>query len=83
MGTGLERKYYVFALRALSDITATIFLPVAVVLVCKYLLHIEGPLFYVLLGLAFAGTTLVLWRKIKIYGERFEKLSSGNGSARR
>lgn len=83
MGTGIERKYYLFALRVLYDTTAIILLPVAAVLICRFLFHVRGPLLYLLLVAAFVGTIITFWRKTKTYGEEFEKLSGGNGSARR
>lgn len=86
MGAGIERKYYVFALRAFSDITATIVVPAVLVVVLRYAAHITGTLFYVLLAVAFVGTALILRRKMKLYGDAFEQLnqaSGGDGSPRR
>lgn len=85
MGAGLERKYYVFALRAFSDVTATIVLPAAVVLVLKHVAHVNGIAFYALLTIAFIGTAITLWRKMKMYGAAYEQLnqaSDRNGSTR-
>lgn len=84
MGAGNERKYYVFALRVFSDITATIMVPVAVVLTLKYVAHINGTWFYVLLGGSFLATAWALWRKMKDYAAAYDKLitSDRDGGAR-
>lgn len=83
MAAGIERKYYVFAVRAFTDITATILVPAVVVLVLRYVVGVEGTGFYVALVVAFVVSAVVLWRKMKTYGEAFTQLADRDGSARR
>lgn len=81
MGAGNERKYYVFAIRAFSDITATILVPVAVVLALKYVAHINGTWFYVLLVASFIFSAIALWRKVKVYAAAYDKLLTSDRSS--
>lgn len=71
-------KYYVFALRAAADITATILVPAVVAaLLGKYLdAHFGGGKAF-FIALLIASALLTVWglvTKVRTYGEAFKKL---------
>lgn len=81
MAAGLDGKYYVFALRAFTDITATIVVPAIVVLFLKTFTRMSSAVFALLLVATFVATAVVLYRKIIRYGSAFQKLNDASGSS--
>ncbi len=69
------RKYYLFAVKAFSDILGTILVPAVLALVLKYLLDPSPLVFLLLLGVTFVLTAILLVRKIKNYGRSFQQLN--------
>lgn len=70
--------YYRFAFRAMADISGTILVPAIAALVAgKWLRSVvfgTDLALYAVLGVAFAGTAVVLVKKIRAYGEAYRKL---------
>lgn len=79
MGAASERKYYLFALRAFSGILGIIALPAVIAVLVKYLLQLDKRTFFVTLVVAFVLSAVVLVRKIKQYGQEFQKLVDERG----
>ena len=83
-----QGKYYVLALRAAADITATIFVPAVAAAIAGRALDAQygtGKRFFaVLLALAFILTMFILIRKVRSYGRAYQKLTAepGDGAAR-
>ncbi len=73
-------KYYAFAMKAMGDITLTIAAPaVLAAILGHYLDQHFGTgklLFIVLLALAFVLTIMILPRKIRQYGQAYQKLTN-------
>lgn len=80
MGSGFERKYYVFALRAFSDITGTVLVPPVAILTLRDIAHLSTAPFVLLLIFTFIGTAIALFRKIKRYGSAYQQLGTASDS---
>lgn len=71
------RKYYLFALKAATDITATIIVPglLAVLLRATYdQLAFAQLVFYISLLVVFVLSMILVVKKIQRYGEEYKKL---------
>lgn len=84
------RKYYLFALKAATDITATIIVPglLTVLLRVTYdQLAYAQLVFYISLLVVFVLSMVLVVKKIQRYGEEYKKLiqteSPGAGSSAR
>ncbi len=89
-----QMRYTVFALRVMSDLTATIVIPAALATFAGRALDARWGTgrtwFAVLLAGAFMGTVVIMYKKVTRYGKAYRKLldaddthaSGGDGSAR-
>ncbi|MBI1908006.1 hypothetical protein HYS28_01135 [Candidatus Uhrbacteria bacterium] len=77
-------KYYVFALRAMADLTATIFVPAVVAALLGRFLdgrYGTGRAWFIgLLACTFVLTVFILIRKVRSYGRAYQKLFDKQGS---
>lgn len=76
----MDAKYYSFAAKAMGDITITIAAPAVLAAVLgRYLdQHFQTGrlLFIILLSVAFVFTIMILPRKIRQYGQAYQKLTN-------
>lgn len=81
------RPYYFFALKAMTDITGTIFIPALLALVLRRLydhLAYAEIIFFASLIVILVLTMLMVVKKVQRYGEEYKKLTSapsGGGSS--
>ncbi len=77
------RPYYFFALKAMTDITGTIFVPAVAALLLRQLydhLVYEAFIFFASLLVVLVLTMWVIVKKVQRYGEEYKKLTSSPGS---
>lgn len=81
-----QGRYYRFAAKAMVDITGSIFVPAIVAaLAGQWLderLATEKWFFIGLLLLSFIGSAVAIVKKVRAYGEEYQKLVGGNGAPR-
>jgi hypothetical protein len=85
------RQYYLFAMKAMADITGTIFVPGLLAVGLRYIYHdlaYEQLIFFISLGIGFVLSMIMVVKKVQRYGEEYKKLTdqkppsarSGSGS---
>ncbi len=78
------RAYYVFALKAMAEITTIILLPALAALALKYL-YADAPaaktIFPISLVVAFVLSMAVVVKKIQSYGREYKKLTDTDSQA--
>ncbi|MEK7183795.1 MAG: hypothetical protein AAB776_04140 [Patescibacteria group bacterium] len=84
------RTYYLFAMRAMADITGTIVVPVILAVFLRYAydhLAYEQLIFFISLIVVFGLSMVTVVKKVQRYGEEYKKLtdakSSGPGGSSR
>jgi glucan phosphoethanolaminetransferase (alkaline phosphatase superfamily) len=72
------REYYLFAMKAMADITGTILVPGLLAVLLRYAyedLVYEQLIFFISLVVVFLVSMVVVVKKVQRYGEEYKKLT--------
>lgn len=85
------RAYYLFAMKAMADITGTVLVPGVLMILLRHAydnLAYEQLIFFISLAVVFVLSMLMVVKKVHRYGEEYKKLtdtqppSSGSSASR-